>query len=214
MSKTATRLRRMDSSKFESMFSVDRDAIKYQDMKLSTITFEEIEPFLSKLPPREIDLLTLYRKFGKNQKDIARMFSVTQGAVSSRLKRALDRLKFLRDLPKVTDEEIDQALGNIFDPMEIEIIKCMKETTCQSRTAEIINERFQLTDEKHRMTQVKVRHRFEKCLVRLSTLQNGCQEYARFYDLLLIIKGNLYKLHEVKLPHFDRGSKAVFSLSS
>jgi hypothetical protein len=114
----------------------------------------------------------------------------------------------------VTDEEIDQALGNIFDPMEIEIIKCMKETTCQSRTAEIINERFQLTDEKHRMTQVKVRHRFEKCLVRLSTLQNGCQEYARFYNLLVIIKGNLYMLHEVKLPHFDRGSKAVFSLSS
>jgi hypothetical protein len=142
------------------------------------------------------------------------MFSVTQGAVSSRLKRALERLKFLRDLPKVTEEEIDQALGNIFDPIEIEIIKCMKETTCQSRTAEIINERFGLIDEKHRMTQVKVRHRFEKCLTRLASLQNGCQEYARFYDLLVIIKNNLYKLHEVVLPHFSRGKHAIFSLNT
>jgi predicted transcriptional regulator len=214
MNRTVTRLRRMDNNKFENIFAADKDAIKYQDMKLSTIRFEDIEPFLNKLPPREIDLLTLYRKFGKNQKDIARMFSVTQGAVSSRLKRALDRLKFLRDLPKITEEEIDQALGNIFDPMEVEIIKCMKETTCQSRTAEIINQRFCLTDEKHRMTQVKVRHRFEKCLLRLAALQNGCQEYVRFYNLLLIIKNNLYMLHEVKLPHFDRGTHAIFSLNS
>jgi hypothetical protein len=214
MSKAVARLRSMDSSKFENMYSSDRDAIRYQDIKLSTITFEEIEPFLNKLPPREIDLLTLYRKYGKNQKDIARMFSVTQGAVSSRLKRALDRLKFLRDLPKVSEDEIERALGNIFDPIEIEIIKCMKETTCQSRTAEIINEKFGLYDEKHRMTQVKVRHRFEKCLARLCALKNGCQEYARFYELLSIIKKNLYKLHEVKLPHFDRGSRAVFSLNS
>jgi predicted transcriptional regulator len=214
MMRTGTRLRRMDSNKFDNMFSFDKDAIKYQEMKLSTITFEEIEPFLNKLPPREIDLLTYYRKYGKNQKDIARIFSVTQGAVSSRLKRAMQRLRFLRDLPKITEEEIDQTLGNIFDTMELEIIKCMKKTTCQSRTAQLINEKFELTDEKHRMTQVKVRHRFEKCLARLKILQNGCQEYARYYNLLLIIKRNLYMLHEVKLPHFNRGHFALFSLNS
>jgi predicted transcriptional regulator len=204
----------MDNVKFENMYSSDKDSIKYQDFKLSNISFEEIEPFLNKLPPREIDLLTLYRKYGKNQKDIARMFSVTQGAVSSRLKRALDRLRFLRDLPKITDEEIDVVLGNIFDTTELEIIKCMKETTCQSKTAELINEKFKLTDEKKRMTQVKVRHRFEKCIAKLLILQKGCQEYCKYYDLLQIIKNNLYMLHEVKLPHFDRGSWAVFSLKN
>ena len=218
MSKTASRFRRIDSNKFDNMYSQEKDAIKYQDMKLSTISFEEIEPFLNKLPPREIDLLTLYRKFGKNQKDIARMFSVTQGAVSSRLKRALDRLKFLRDLPKISDEDIENSLGQgkdpIFSGLEIEIIKCMKETTCQSRTAEIINKKFGYVTEKDRMTQVKIRHRFEKCLSKLAVLQVTYPKYAKYYQLLLLIKGNLYKLHEVKLPHFDRGSHALFSLNS
>jgi DNA-directed RNA polymerase specialized sigma subunit len=192
----------------------ERDAIRYSEIKISDISFEEIEPFLNKLPPREIDLLTLYRKYGKNQKDIARMFSVTQGAISSRLKRAIIRLQFLRDLPKITDEEIENILRDIFDEVEIEIIKCMKETTCQSKTAELINKKFQLYDEKHRMTQVKVRHRFVKCLNTLSRLKDASPEYARIYDLLVIIKENLYKLHEVKLPHFDRGRFAVFSLKT
>lgn len=211
MRQSSARLRPTDNSKFENMYS---EGIKYDQIKLSTITYEEIEPYLSKLPAREVDLLTYYRKYGKNQKDIARMFSVTQGAISSRLKRAVDRLKFLRDLPKISGDDIDRCLSSIFDPIEIEIIKCMKETTCQSRTADIINEKFGLFDEKHRMTQVKVRHRFEKCLAKLDNLQKEQPDYSRFYGLLQIIKKNLYKLHEVKLPHFDRGRYAVFSLEN
>ena len=209
----ATRLRRTDNVKFENMYS-EKDAIKYDDIRLSDVSFEQIEPLLHRLPPREIDLLTLYRKYGKNQKDIARMFSVTQGAVSSRLKRAIARLKFIRDLPKITDQDIEEALSGVFDPIEIEIIKCMKETTCQSKTAVLINARFELVDEKQRMTQVKVRHRFEKCLNKLSILKDGSAKYRQYYDLLMMIKKNLYKLHEVVLPHFDRGNRAIFSTNS
>jgi predicted transcriptional regulator len=211
---TANRLRRIDSVKFESIYS-EKDAIRYDELRIGNMSFEDIEPFLHKLPPREIDLVTLYRKYGKNQKDIAKMFSVTQGAVSSRLRRAADRLQFLRDLPKITDAEIESHLSKIFDdPIEIEIIKCMKDTTCQSRTAVLINEKFHLTGEKERMTQVKVRHRFEKCLALLGSLKDTDPKYLRFYTLLSFIKKNLYKLHEVKLPHFDRGKYAVFSLKT
>jgi predicted transcriptional regulator len=193
----------------------DGDAIRYDELRIGNMSFEDIEPFLHKLPPREIDLVTLYRKYGKNQKDIAKMFSVTQGAISSRLRRAADRLQFLRDLPKITDSEIETHLSKIFkDPIEIEIIRCMKHTTCQSRTAVLVNEKFNLTGEKERMTQVKVRHRFEKCLARLADLKETCPQYNKFYDLMKFIKDNLYALHEVKLPHFDRGKYAVFSLKT
>ena len=209
MRTSTARLRRIDSAKFESMYS-ERDAIKYNECRIGNMTFEEIEPFLERLPKREIDLVTLYRKYGKNQKDIAKMFSVTQGAVSSRLKRAADRLQFLRNLPKITDEDIDAGLGDFFrDPLDIEIIKGMKRTTCQSKTAEDLNELHGFIN-KDRMTQVKVRHRFEKCLLKLKKEKNP--EYQKFYRLLLFIKKNLYKLHEVKLPHFDRSDHAVFSL--
>lgn len=212
MRTTTARLCRTDNIKFENMYS-NRDGIQYGEFKLADIKFDDIKPFLHKLPLKEIDLLTFYLKKGKNQKDIARIFSVTQGAVSSRLKRALSRLAFIRDLPKISDEEIDLNLKDLFTPIEVEIIKLMKETTCQSKTATMVNERFNLIDEKHRMTQVKVRHRFEKCLMELEKLQKD-PNYRRFYDLLVMIKKNLYKLHEVILPHFDRGSKAIFSLNS
>ena len=149
----------------------------------------------------------------KNQKDIAKMFGVTQGAISSRISRAKKRLEFLRDLPKLGDSELDDMLGSHFETIEIDIIKYMIMTTCQSKTAEIINEKFGLKDTKKRMTQVKVRHRFEKCLQILSDLRKNKPEMAKYYNLLDFIKKNLYKLHEVKLPHFDRGQYAVFSLN-
>ena len=209
-----SRLKSMDQTKFEARFS-DRSKIQYGWIRSSDISFEDIQPFIDRLPPKEIDFITMYYRRGKNQKDIARMFGITQGAVSSRLNRALRRLEFLRDLPKVSDDDIDVHLSSVFDPVEIEIIKFMKQTTCQSKTAQLVNEKFGIcNDDKRRMTQVKVRHRFEKCIARLAELKAQSVEFQRFYDLLVCIKKNLYKLHEVKLPHFDRGAYAVYSLNT
>jgi hypothetical protein len=102
----------------------------------------------------------------------------------------------------------------MFDKIEMAIMKHMMATTCQSRTAEIINEEFCLSDIKERMTQVKIRHRYEKAIYKLDKLQKMDPKYVRYYGLLILIKNNLYKLHEVVLPHFDRGNRAVFSLEN
>jgi len=203
-------LKPMDYTEIDARFS-NENAIRYNDFFDKSIPFEEIRPFLSKLPPREYDLVELYFFEQKNQKDIAKMFGVTQGAISSRLSRARKRLLFLRDLPKITGEELDSKLGKYFDKMELEIIKVMMDTTCQSKTAQFINEKYRLVDEKKRMTQVKVRHRFEKCLARLKEEMKSECGLRKYYHLLVFIKDNLYMLHEVKLPHFDRGACAVFS---
>ena len=212
MHNTTPYLKGIDSFELEARFSTD-NAIKYQEIRDSDVTYEELTPFLSRLPDREQDLIELYYRYGKNQKDIARMFGVTQGAISSRLSRAMKRLEFIRDLPKIDFEDIEDTLGNYFESIEIEIIKCMMETTCQSRTASIINDRFGFSADKDRMTQVKVRHRFEKCISQLKDLMKFDPDLKRFHDLLVFIKKNLYKLHEVKLPHFDRGQYAVYSLN-
>lgn len=204
-------LKRMDGTEMEARFS-NEHAIKYDDIREFSITYDEIQPFLNRLPPREIDLIELYYNERKNQKDIAKIFGVTQGAVSSRLSRAKKRLKFLRDLPKITNKEIDDCLGEFFEKLELEIIKYMMLTTCQSKTAQLINEKFNFVDRKRKMTQVKVRHRFEKCLLRLKDEMKEQSDLKKFYKLLEFIKKNLYLLHEVKLPHFDRGPYAVFSI--
>lgn len=206
-------LKKIDAFEFESRFSTDQ-MIRYDELRDSNSSLDEIWPLLDRLPPREVDLIELYYKRNKNQKDIARIFGVTQGAISSRLSRARARLRFLRDLPKITESEIDQDLKECFNPLEIEIIKGMIKTTCQSETATLINEKLDLVDPKRRMTQVKVRHRFEKCIIKLEITIKARPELKKYRDLLIFIKSNLYKLHEVVLPHFDRGHRAVFSLDS
>lgn len=212
MSRSSLVYKPMDASEIEARFS-NENAIRYDEMAESTVSYEEIKPFLSRLPPREVDLIEMYYCKGKNQKDIARIFGVTQGAVSSRLARAKKRLRFLRNLPKISHDEIDFGLGKYFDRIELEIIKYMVETTCQSKTAQLINEKFKLDDEKTRMTQVKVRHRFEKCLAFLKEEKETSPELEKFHGLLEFIKANLYKLHEVILPHFAKSHSIVMSLT-
>jgi len=209
--KSSSFLKRMDTSEMEARFS-NEHAIKYEELKDFSISYDEIRPFLYRLPPREIDLIELYYTEHKNQKDIAKIFGVTQGAISSRLTRAKKRLKFLRNLPKITDDEIDVELGPFFETLELEIIKYMMKTTCQSKTAQLINEKFSFTEEKKKMTQVKVRHRFEKCLIKIKSEMEDKTELKKFHTLLSIIKNNLYLLHEVRLPHFDRGDRVLFSI--
>jgi predicted transcriptional regulator len=205
----------MDHFELEARFSTEQGlAQKYQYMKESNVSYQEMQPFLSRLPAREVDLIELYYNHGKNQKDIAKMFGVTQGAVSSRLSRARTRLKFLSALPKISEEDMDKNIGPLFDPMGLEIIKYMIKTTCQSKTASLLNEKYGLVDEKKRMTQVKVRHRFEKSIALLKEEMKTKPELKKYYDLLVFVKSNLYLLHEVKLPHFFRESHAIFSLNS
>jgi len=204
-------LKKVDYTEIDTRFS-NKDAIKYNEFKDSSISYNEIRPFLDRLPPREIDLIELYYNKGKNQKDIAKIFGVTQGAVSSRLSRAKKRLHFLRKLPKITEGQIINRLSEFFNDLELEIIINMIRTTCQSKTAQLINEKYELVDEKKRMTQVKVRHRFGKCLAKLESEKKNNPDLEIYWELLTFIKNNLYKLHEVKLPHFDRGAYALFSL--
>lgn len=207
-------LKKIDSIEFEARFSTE-NGIPYSDIRNSDVRYEELKPFLNRLPPREQDLIELYYRDNKNQKDIAKMFGVTQGAISSRLSRAFTRLRFIRDVPKLSPVDVEEKLKNYFDETEIDIIIGMMQTTCQSKTAAIINERQGLNDDtKKRMTQVKVRHRFEKCIGRLKALMSLDPELKEYYRLLCFIKKNLYKLHEVRLPHFDRGECAVFSLTT
>ena len=206
----SVRLKTYDSFDFETRHS-NEDGIKYEDIRESNTRFDQIQPFLDRLPKREADLVELYFKEGKNQKDIAKMYGVTQGAISSRISRAIERCRFLSQIPKITEADLDIILKDHFEPIEVDIIKGMISTTCQSRTAFLINRRYGFVDEKKRMTQVKIRHRFEKCISYLELKSRKNPDLKNCYDLLLKVKENLYMLHEVRLPHFYKGECEVFS---
>lgn len=73
-----------------------------------------IVPLLDRIPTREADLIFLYFIEKKRQADIATIFGVTQAAISYRLDRGIQRLKFLLNIPQVTEEELRADLPGAF----------------------------------------------------------------------------------------------------
>jgi predicted XRE-type DNA-binding protein len=197
----------MDPLEIESRFS--NESAFFFDQDDAPISYTDFQPFISKLPQREIDLIEMYYKSDKKQKEIAEYFGVTQGAISHRLSRASKRLKFLRDMPKVNGNLRD-ILSAYFTSFEIDIIMLMVETTCQSRTAHLMNKKYRLNGD-DKMTQVKVRHKFERFIERISKCKRKHPDLCVCHDLMKYVKENLYMMHEVILPHFDRGYKVRYS---
>jgi DNA-binding Lrp family transcriptional regulator len=181
------------------------------DHEADFLNIDELEPFLSLIPPREVDLIDMYCRKKKKQKEIATFFSISQGAVSHRLTRAKKRLIFLRDMPKIEDRDLKTQLKEVFPAMDADIVFYMIRTTCQSKTAQMVNQRYRNSN----LTQVKVRHKFHRAVIALSS---AAQDDPRFEITATLAKyildKGLYMLHEVKLPHFDKGAEAQIDMAN
>ncbi len=184
-----------------------------------------IAPLLDRIPEREADLIFLYFIEKKRQADIATIFGVTQAAISYRLDRGIQRLKFLLKIPQVTEEELRADLPEIF-PSRLECPKCvgpvhqhegescliclgakqilvdveilvgMWTTTCQSEVASKLG-----------LTQGRVRHRFFKAVQTLEDMARIQDKYLPYQQIFSAVAGKKFNiLREVKLPQWaDRG---------
>lgn len=182
--------------------------------------FEEHEKFIPKLPEYEQTLVEYYMRRMKQQ-EIATFLGCTQGAISSRLRKIVKRISFMEKLERFNLNQIEQDLKPIchkpycvvgkgpkkWDDLDtridLEVIKGMIQTTSQSGTATIVNDTLNLSGPK-KMNQVKVRNRFKNCLTKLKGLSEN-PLYKNYLELLEMIDHNLYVLHEVKHPRFERG---------
>jgi len=181
-----------------------------EEHEAEALGISELEPYLALIPPREVDLIDMYYRKKKKQKEIANFFSISQGAVSHRLTRAMKRLKFLRDMPKIEDGELLLLLKEVFSDVDAAVVFFMVRTTCQSKTAQIVNKRLK----KGKLTQVKVRHKFMRADVLLKSKAQENTRYKVVSELVSYIQnGGLYMLHEVKLSHFDRGPRAKMDMT-
>ena len=155
-----------------------------------------IAPLLNRIPQREADLIYLYYIQKKRQADIAEIFGVTQAAISYRLDRGLQRIKFLLSIPQATEDELREDLAEVFEAIDVNILVGMWQTTCQSEVANRLG-----------LTQGRVRHRFFKSV---ETLKKRAEEDARFEPYHRIFSAisskNFNILREVKLPQWaNRG---------
>lgn len=150
---------------------------------------ERIRGLLDQLPAREADFMDLYYFRHINQTDIAAIFGVSQPTVCYRLKRAIDRIQFLLQLPDITKIELEEAMhGFLSDPLDAKIMVLMWETTCQSEAAKRLG-----------VTQGMVRHRFIRAVKQLKA-NDAMADLAEMFDT---IGDNLNILREVRRPTWD-----------
>lgn len=149
----------LDPQELANRFSTEDTFVPIHgpDEDWKNLHLDKIKDVLCRLPDREADLIRLYFFKSKRQTDIAEIFNITQAAVSYRLKRALDRIRFLIEIPEVTKDEIfEDLVGVMPTKLDARIFAEMFESTCQSEVAEILD-----------ISQGRVRHRFIANLARL-----------------------------------------------
>ncbi len=210
MSKGRSRFHTIDQKIMERVIASPIDS-DIDDHEADPLDISELEPYLNLIPPREVDLIDMYYHKEKKQKEIASFFSISQGAVSHRLTRAIKRLFFIRDMPKIGDRELQNRLKEVFTESDADVVFYMIRTTCQSKTAQIVNKKYRQCN----LTQVKVRHKFHRAVLQLSERAKDDPRYEVTATLAqYILEKGLYMLHEVKLPHFDKGSVAQIDMTN
>lgn len=187
-----------------------------------------IAPLLDRIPEREADLIFLYFIEKKRQADIATIFGVTQAAISYRLDRGIQRLKFLLNIPQVTEEELRADLPEIF-PTRLGCPSCDKGSrastpedpssclVCLGRKTILVDVEILVgmwlttcqsdVASKLGLTQGRVRHRFFKAvqvLEDMARIQDKYQPYQQIFSAVSSKNFNILK--EVRLPQWqDRG---------
>jgi DNA-directed RNA polymerase specialized sigma24 family protein len=161
---------------------------------------DRIMPLLNRIPQREADLIQLYYIQKKRQADIAEIFGVTQAAISYRLDRGLQRIKFLLSIPPVTEEDLRRDLPEVFKDIDVDILIGMWQTTCQSEVASRLG-----------LTQGRVRHRFFKAVKTLKDAAAKDGKFIPYHKVFNAISSKRFNiLREVKLPQWaNRGGDEV-----
>jgi len=137
----------------------EQDLSSLVDAGPSSLDYGLLERYLYRIPIREADLIRLYYKDKMKQEQIAKLFRITQAAVSYRLHRGIKRIQFLRTIPELEKKDFDIELAPKFSEQDREILWRMYETTCQSEIAKQMS-----------LTQGRVRHRFFRALGKIKEL--------------------------------------------
>lgn len=175
-----------DPLDIENRFSTD-DAFIFPSATMSEENIkklDKIKKVIDSLPPREADFVELYYFSQLKQTDIAVIFGVSQPTVCYRLQRATARIQFQLSLPEVERSRLDKDLeGFLADPLDVNIMKLMYETTCQSEVASKLG-----------VSQGLVRHRFIRSIKRMG----DNPKMSVYAEIFTLISKNLNILREVQ----------------
>ncbi len=210
----------------EDRLTVDSDKIKLNG------TLSQVKELLLKIPEKEVDLIYMYYILGKGQKQMARILGITQGAVSLRLRKAIKRLQFLVNLPKIDSAEMEEDLILLLNngAQKVWCQNCHKEyesliTQCpfclnnhltENVEVAIMTRMFETSCQsvvarEVGLSQCGVRHRFLRNLKKIERESKKSSKFKKYYDSLKMISENLNILREVEVPRWKREKNIVLS---
>ena len=180
----------LDPQDMERQFSTE-DSLAHLDCtgteymsETRTSQLAEVRAVLDAIPPREADFVELYFFKRVRQTAIADIFNVSQPTVCYRLQRAAARIKYLLGLPEHDLGEMRLELSKVLgDPVDVDVMIGMVETTCQSEVAKRMG-----------VSQGFVRHRFLRTIAALEQMP-GMDGYVSVFKH---VSGNLNILREVQ----------------
>jgi hypothetical protein len=187
----------MDAHLIESMFSEDfslgnlaptlRELDELDREKVNLI-FE----YMARICPREADIVELHVLRGVSQGTLAKIFGFTQPNIHYRVRRGLDRIKTLLQIPLYDEEFLEEALEGLFkDPKDAEVMTKLYLWSSQSKVARMVNE-----------SQGKIRYRFIRCLKVLASnpeLEELHQAFKMIGENLSLLRGVKKEEDEIKV---------------
>jgi len=124
-----------DMAQFSEELRVTSVGDARSDPAASVRGLEQIKDVFWQLPHQEVDMLCLYYLYGKEQKEIAGIFGVSQGDVSYRIRRCVERIKFLLEMPRIPESEMREILSRYLPDEMVHICLGVFRTTSQSAVA-------------------------------------------------------------------------------
>jgi hypothetical protein len=201
-SELASRFKAPDQEESKPDDDTEEDSSNEESL-ISSLNYEtQIKPLLDRIPEREADLIYLYYIQKKRQADIAEIFGVTQAAISYRLDRGLQRIRFLLSIPQVDEDDLRRDLPKVpFKDIDVNILVGMWKTTCQSEVASRLG-----------LTQGRVRHRFFGAVKVLDKKAKEDDQFLPYHKVFSSIASkNFNILREVRLPQWsNRGGDGCF----
>jgi hypothetical protein len=136
---------------------------------------DRIIPMLEMIPPREADIVEMLFFQHKRQEDVAQIFGMSQGAISYRLQRAQERIKFLLSLPVLSEDDLERDLkalvpGEMSD-IQADVLVSMYTTTSQKTTGLELG-----------ISQGRVRHNVIKGIAKLKKIADVDPKYQPYYQ--------------------------------
>lgn len=166
----------------------DKRQINDKPIDFGGHTLQEVEAVLCQIPPREADMVRLYYIQNLEQKAIGRVFQVSQGDVFYRLNRAIKRIKFILDLPKITQEQMEADLRPIMeDDLYLHIMWGLYTTTSQTEVATRCG-----------LTQGKIRYRYLKALKRVRECADVDTKYEVYVKAFTMIQQSFNITRELR----------------